>query len=146
MHGKSCVIEQLPQSDQNKTPAEAGVFLDPLMTAATFERVIFFTCNQNFYNFLSPNRNHRGSKDCSMGANGAKGIVYIYNGDELDVELEYDMKGIVPTPMGGTVVLRRGKTWEVERATVEWVGGKLSVMPALKIYLTDRFCTERVGP
>ena len=72
-----------------------------------------------------------------MSTNGAKEIVYIYNGNEVDVDLEYDKTGFVPTPMGGTIVIRRGKTWEVERATVEWV--QPSVMPALKIYLTDHF-------
>lgn len=51
-----------------------------------------------------------------MSANGSKGIVYIYNGDEVDVDIEYDKSGYVPTPMGGTIVNRRGRTWEVEQS------------------------------
>jgi len=74
-----------------------------------------------------------------MSASGAKGVVYIYNGDEAAFDMEYDLNGVVPTPMGGTVVHRKGKVWEVERATIEWVGVKPEVMPALKIYLTDHF-------
>ena len=73
-----------------------------------------------------------------MSANGAKEVVYIYNGKE-DFDVEYDMNGLVPTPLGGTVINRRGKTWEVERTTIEWVGVKPKVMPALKIYLPDQF-------
>ena len=68
-----------------------------------------------------------------------KAVMYIYNGNEAEADLELDQRGIFPTPMGGTVLNRRDKPWEVVRTTIVDPHVQSQVMPVLKIYLTDQF-------
>jgi len=65
--------------------------------------------NQGILQLSAQSPESQKLKERSMSANGAKGVVYIYNGDEAAFDIEYDLNGIVPTPMGGTVVIVRAK-------------------------------------
>ena len=71
-----------------------------------------------------------------MSAHAMKAVMYIYNESEATADLELDRSGSVVTPMGGAVLTRKGKHWEVVRTTILSAEGK---MPVLKVYLTDHF-------
>ena len=43
----------------------------------------------------------------------ANQFVYRYNGDPSSEETESDLLGVVPVPVKGDVLNRRGKTWTV---------------------------------
>lgn len=74
-----------------------------------------------------------------MSTRGAKQVMYIYNGNEADPDLEFDANGAVPEPPTGTVVRRRGKQWQVAGTRIQAGAAELAVTPILKINLTDRF-------
>lgn len=74
-----------------------------------------------------------------MSTRAAKEIMYIYNENEDDTDLEFDADGIVPEPPSGTAVSRRGKQWHVSRTSMQTNESEPVAAPLLTIRLTDHF-------
>lgn len=72
-----------------------------------------------------------------MGANTAKDVMFIYNGNEKDAEVEFDATGNFPVPTDGSTMKRRGKQWTVSRTSMQPMGAEPKMVPTLKINLTD---------
>jgi len=64
--------------------------------------------------------------------------MYIYNGNEENVESQFDSDGMFPVPPDGSFVKRMSKRWSVVRTVLEGVDTKPKGLPLLKIYLTDQ--------
>ena len=52
--------------------------------------------SQSFLQLLGRGVESHKSRERSMSPNGAKEVVFIFNGNEKDIEVEVDMTGIVP--------------------------------------------------
>ena len=74
-----------------------------------------------------------------MSAIASKDVMFIYNGDEENVEVEFDAEGDVPIPIDGSIVKRHGKQWKVAATDVQSASSGAKAMLVLRINLTDRF-------
>lgn len=74
-----------------------------------------------------------------MSAAGAKEVMFIYNGNEKTVDVEFDATGDYPVPPDGSILRRMGKQWKVTRTTVQSEAAEPKTNPVLKISLTDQF-------
>ena len=73
-----------------------------------------------------------------MATDEAKEVLYIYNGDEEQCDVEFDPDGSILTPAYGSYMIRNGKEWKIERTRIQ-TSGVRGAFPVLKIDLTDRF-------
>jgi hypothetical protein len=71
-------------------------------------------------------------------ADGAKEILYIFNGDEENAEVEFDPDGAFPEPPSGSTIERNGKSWTVAKTSVQAVSAEPVGIPVLRINLTDK--------
>jgi hypothetical protein len=69
----------------------------------------------------------------------AKDVIFVYNGNDKDTEVEFDAEGDVPCPVDGSIVKRRGRQWKVARTSVQSATSGAKAMQVLRIDLTDRF-------
>lgn len=69
----------------------------------------------------------------------AKKIVYRYNGDATTDEEQVDMKGELPTPQKGEVIMRKGVAWKVVDVHVELTVNIRRAVPIYRVYLTNQF-------
>lgn len=68
-----------------------------------------------------------------MSATKAKHVVYYYDGDQKNPEEEQDLGGDVTIPTNGSVIWRRGKSWNVIKVDEEqFTDGRI---PVFKIFL-----------
>ena len=72
-----------------------------------------------------------------MSSQGAKQIIYRYNGDEQSEELEVDLDGEVLLPQIGAFMIRKGKQWKAVHRIIESSGA--GAIPIIRIFLTDQF-------
>jgi hypothetical protein len=70
--------------------------------------------------------------------NTAKDVMYIYNGNEENAEVEFDATGNFPVPIDGSTIRRHGKQWTVARTSMQAVGVEPKMVPTLKIILSDQ--------
>lgn len=69
----------------------------------------------------------------------AKRVIYRYNGNNLDKEVELDLHGDIPVYGGGEIINRNGLRWKVVHASLEESLSTPRVFPILTVSLTDRF-------
>lgn len=69
-----------------------------------------------------------------MGA--AKQVMYRYNGDDANNEVEVDRDGEIPHYKDGEIIQRKGKPWKVGRVLVQHTGDNI---PVHIVDLTDKF-------
>jgi hypothetical protein len=74
-----------------------------------------------------------------MSTIAAKDVIFVYNGNDKDTEVEFDAEGDFPCPTDGSIVKRRGKQWKVARTSVQSATSGAKAMQVLRIDLTDRF-------
>ena len=74
-----------------------------------------------------------------MSAIAAKEVMFVYNGNEEESEVEFDAHGDFPCPVDGSIVNRRGRQWKVARTRVQSATSGAKAMQVLRIDLTDRF-------
>ena len=43
----------------------------------------------------------------------SKDVLFVYNGNEEDADVEFDADGNFPCPVDGSIVRRRGKQWKI---------------------------------
>jgi hypothetical protein len=75
----------------------------------------------------------------TMAAKDAKQVVFIYNGDNNNPDIEFDMDGEIDVPPDNSIIVRKGKNWKVVRHTVESTVAGPKAVPILRINLTDQF-------
>jgi hypothetical protein len=74
-----------------------------------------------------------------MSTIAAKEVMFVYNGNDQDTEVEFDAEGEFPCPVDGSVVKRRGKQWKVAGASVQSATSGAKAMQVLRIDLTNQF-------
>jgi hypothetical protein len=74
-----------------------------------------------------------------MSTIAAKEVMFVYNGNEQDTEVEFDAEGEFPCPVDGSVVKRRGKQWKVAGTSVQSATSGAKAMQVLRIDLTNQF-------
>ena len=68
----------------------------------------------------------------------AKHIVFRYNYDDKDTDVEVDILGDLPHFTVGDIVARRGKSWKVVRVVSEHAHIGSQPVPAYLVTLTDK--------
>jgi len=74
-----------------------------------------------------------------MSAIAAKEVMFVYNGNEKDADVEFDADGDFPCPIDGGIIERRGRQWTVARTSIQSAASGAKAMQVLRIDLTDRF-------
>jgi hypothetical protein len=74
-----------------------------------------------------------------MSAVAEKQVMFVYNGNDKDTEVEFDAEGDFPCPVDGSILKRRGQQWKVARTSVQSAASGAKAMQVLRIDLTDRF-------
>jgi hypothetical protein len=77
--------------------------------------------------------------DIQMSAIASKDVMFIYNDNEENVEVEFDAEGDVPIPIDGSIVKRHGKQWKVSLTNLQSASSGAKAMLVLRIDFTDRF-------
>jgi len=68
----------------------------------------------------------------------AKQVVFRYNEDETDADVEVDILGDLPHYAVGDIVARRGKSWKVVRVLSEQALIGSQQVPAYIVTVTDK--------
>ena len=80
-----------------------------------------------------------------MSTIAAKELVFVYNGNENDSEVEFDAEGDFPCPTDGSMLNRRGKQWKVARTNVQSATSGGKSMQVLRIISrTNSDCASSV--
>lgn len=74
-----------------------------------------------------------------MASKDAKQIVYRYNGVEASEEVELDRDGVIPTPVQGDILTRKGKQWKVIHVITQVTVAGEPALPVVRVFLTDQF-------
>ena len=74
-----------------------------------------------------------------MSTIAAKDVMFVYDGNEKDADVEFDPDGDFPCPIDGSTMERRGRQWKVARTSVQSAASGAKAMQVLRIDLTDRF-------
>jgi hypothetical protein len=68
----------------------------------------------------------------------AKRVVFRYNDDETDTDVEVDILGDLPQYAVGDIVVRRGKSWKVVRVLSDQALIGSQQVPAYIVTVTDK--------
>jgi len=68
----------------------------------------------------------------------AKQVVFRYNDDETDADVEVDILGDLPHHAVGDIVARRGKSWKVVRVLSDQALIGSQQVPAYIVSVTDK--------
>jgi hypothetical protein len=68
-----------------------------------------------------------------------KQVVFRYNGDDEDADVEVDILGDLPDYQVGEMVVRKGKSWKVVQVLIEHSTVSAGNVPVHIVCVTDRF-------
>ena len=71
-------------------------------------------------------------------ADQAKQVVFRYNDDETDADVEVDILGNLPDYTVGDIVARRGKSWKIVRVLSDQTLIGSQRVPAYVVTVTDK--------
>jgi hypothetical protein len=74
-----------------------------------------------------------------MDTDGAKQLVYRYNGIAQSDEVEVDLNGEKPIPQKDQVIVRNGKQWKIVAVNTEVSLNRSGPIPIVMVFLTDQF-------
>lgn len=72
-------------------------------------------------------------QEAAMSPTNAKQVVYYYDGDQSEPDVEQDFTGDIVIPSNGSLISRHGKSWKVAHVIEELASD--SRVPVFKIFL-----------
>ena len=68
-----------------------------------------------------------------------KHVVFQYNGDDKNRDVEIDILGDLPDYLVGEIVVRKGKSWKVVQVILEHSTVSSGRVPVHLVFVTDKF-------